>query len=336
MRLTSDYTLTRDIGPCDAGGIVIDADNITLDGNGHKIMGKRTPGSIGICLAGRKGVTIKNCDVSNFVTGVILQNCENVTFVDNFIRDSDNEGPEDNVGWGMNVYSSNNNILCNNIIATSGDRGITLSGSSHNLLKYNTLKDNLRQAVYIAGRSYYNILISNSTATRFERGKSGGFRISEGPQHNILLDNRSTGGLWGFYIKDASHNVVKGGVFNNKCRLLADAHHNTVIDVKVVNSGGAGLTFESYTSPPPPRGITPRIRMPHNNTVLRGVVKGCDQGVVFGSAWGNTIKGLNFIDCDVQVFAESKDRVADNIVLDTALDMDKVQLDEKSILNVVP
>ena len=332
LNITSDYTLTRDLGPCDAGGIYIGADNITLDGNGHKIIGTRTRGPYGIYLKGRKGVTIKNCDVSNFVTGVVLEDCENITFVHNNIHDSDNEGPKDNVGWGMRAYRSNNNILSNNIIATSGDRGITLYGSSHNLLKYNTFKDNLRQAVYIGGRSHYNILISNTATTRFKLGKSGGFRISEGPEHNILLDNSATGGTYGIYLKDTNHNIVKGGYFDNMCRILADSHHNTLIDIKLVKSGGVGLRFDTFTS----SRRRPPVRIPYSNTILGGVVKGCDPGITFNSAWGNKIIGLKLIGCDVPIFAESKYGIADNTLINTALDRDRVQIDEKSVLNVLP
>ena len=329
LTITSDYTLKRDIGPCYEGGILIAADNITLDGNGHKIIGVPTTGSVGMYLKGRKGVTIKNCDVSNFVMGVVLRNCENITFRDNNIHDNDDEDPEVGVDDGMTIYNLNNSLFVNNTIANNGGQGIHFSDSSHNILMNNTFKDNRKDGVYIRGGTH-NTLINNTVTTEVMWPQSAGYRISKWAQYNVLLNNSATGTYRGFYIWHANHNIVKGGFFDSMSSIGGDAHDNTVIDIKLIRSGGAGLRFDVVES----RGAG--LKIPHNNTVLGGVIKGCDQGIVFGSAWGNKIIGLKFIDCDVQIFADSEHGRADNTLINTVVDMDRVQLDEKSILKVLP
>jgi hypothetical protein len=73
--VTEDTTLTED----HFGEVYIEADGVTLDGNGHTITG---PGvwmwnstqrmwdvSWGIKIKGRTGVTVKNCHVTNFAYG---------------------------------------------------------------------------------------------------------------------------------------------------------------------------------------------------------------------------------------------------------------------------
>jgi hypothetical protein len=54
--------LTSDIGPCPGVGLVIGADDLTLDLNGHSIKG--SGGGVGVSVGGdltaRKGVTVRN------------------------------------------------------------------------------------------------------------------------------------------------------------------------------------------------------------------------------------------------------------------------------------
>jgi hypothetical protein len=68
------YTLTDDIYiPASTNeGIIIEKDNITLDGAGHKIRGHGESSSI--FLENRSGVTIRNVLLENFYWGIELQN----------------------------------------------------------------------------------------------------------------------------------------------------------------------------------------------------------------------------------------------------------------------
>jgi len=54
-------------------GITIDADNVTLDGNGATIMGADKTSSQGIKISGRKNIVIKNLRVINYYHGVSIQ-----------------------------------------------------------------------------------------------------------------------------------------------------------------------------------------------------------------------------------------------------------------------
>ena len=76
--ITSDTTLT---GP-QTNPIVIGADDITLDCGGNDIAPIPGPPTFvdGISLDNRKGVTIKNCNVKNWLRGIVLD-CDTLTII---------------------------------------------------------------------------------------------------------------------------------------------------------------------------------------------------------------------------------------------------------------
>ena len=70
--VTQDTTLTSDLLDCPGNGLVIGADGITVDLNGHTISGQIIPGSpgqIGIANRGHDDVTIRNGTVKFFDRG---------------------------------------------------------------------------------------------------------------------------------------------------------------------------------------------------------------------------------------------------------------------------
>lgn len=75
--ITTGTVLTAD---CD-GSIDITADGVTLDCAGYTITGAGA-GS-GILLDGRTGVTVKNCNVTGFSFGIVLQDSSGNTLSDN-------------------------------------------------------------------------------------------------------------------------------------------------------------------------------------------------------------------------------------------------------------
>ena len=64
------------------GGITIDADHVTLDGNGATIMGIDKTSSQGIRVSGRKDIVIKNLRVLNYYHGVSVQNSTGLEICD--------------------------------------------------------------------------------------------------------------------------------------------------------------------------------------------------------------------------------------------------------------
>ena len=144
LTITTDTTLTENY----FGQIIIGADGVTLDGNGHMIIGP-SPGiyicdpdikwgvTIGILLEGRTGVTVKNCCVTGFGIGVYLSDSDENTLQGNTAND--------NAWTGFVLSSSSNNTLLNNTANNSIEgTGFAVEISFGNTLKGNTANDNWR------------------------------------------------------------------------------------------------------------------------------------------------------------------------------------------------
>jgi hypothetical protein len=88
--ITADTTLDRDLTDCPSNGIVIGADGITLDLNGHTISGDSKPVrrcrrdqicDVGVADDDHAGVTVRGGSVSGFVLGVGVFRGRNNRFV---------------------------------------------------------------------------------------------------------------------------------------------------------------------------------------------------------------------------------------------------------------
>ena len=73
--LTHSIRLANDLTNCAGDGLIVGADGVTVDLNGHAIDGDGTPGAtgpdVGILDTGRNGVTIKGGTVREFDRGVV-------------------------------------------------------------------------------------------------------------------------------------------------------------------------------------------------------------------------------------------------------------------------
>ena len=76
--VTTNVTLTKSMKNC-ASGLVVGADNLTIDLNGYAIKGLADGTGVGIDVTGRTGVTVKNGNVTDFAEGVKLFNTSNST-----------------------------------------------------------------------------------------------------------------------------------------------------------------------------------------------------------------------------------------------------------------
>ncbi len=69
--LTRNTRLHRDLN-CAGSGLIIGADNVRLDLNGHTVAGADGEESVGIEVASRHGVTVRNGVIRNFQIGIRL------------------------------------------------------------------------------------------------------------------------------------------------------------------------------------------------------------------------------------------------------------------------
>jgi parallel beta-helix repeat protein len=161
------YTLTDNI-TSSADGIVVERDNIIIDGAGYTLQGTWAYYSYskGIDLTGRTNVTVKNVRITVFYYGIYLSSSTN-----NIVRENDmaNNGWYDH-GCGIYLISSpNNTILENDIMhdwVNGTASGIKLDHSSYNAICRNTITNSCYGIVLSSSSS--NVLTNNTMSSTIE------------------------------------------------------------------------------------------------------------------------------------------------------------------------
>ncbi len=173
MTITQNTTLTGNVGPCSGHGIVIAADNVTLDLNGFTVQGQQTPmEQAGVFFDNVSGSTVKNGTVTGFDAGVYIEGGggNTVTGITATNNVNDKMEPIDpftirtpgqttpltpqqqhdidlvtcELGDGITTFDSDNNVISNNTVTGNGPlSGISLVGDSDgNLVSKNEVHEN--------------------------------------------------------------------------------------------------------------------------------------------------------------------------------------------------
>ncbi len=121
----------------------------TLDCHGHSITGTSQSGN-GISLNSVSGVTIENCNVSNFGYGIVLQGASNNNIFLNNTANLNSEGIA--LWWG----GASNNLLTGNTASGNSDSGFYLGASSNNNLTGNTALGNSGYGIFLGSSSNNN------------------------------------------------------------------------------------------------------------------------------------------------------------------------------------
>lgn len=134
--VVTDLKLGNDLD-CTGDALIVNADGITIDLNGHTLTGSGTGN--GITVRGRQYVTIHDGTIRGFVTGVFVANSSLILIKGNRLT-SNREG--------IFLNGSSDNVVMENEAWQNQLRGImlrpTLSGvtSTGNLIKENVLREN--------------------------------------------------------------------------------------------------------------------------------------------------------------------------------------------------
>lgn len=149
ITITQNLTLSSDIGPCPGDGVIIGADGVHLNLNGHTISGSFSHGgnSVGVRATGRQKLDISNGSVTGFDAGVALINGGGNTVrgmtVANNVGNTANSY-NSTFGDGILMFSSGGNTVAGNTVAGNGPfDGIAMIGfgADNNLIQNNTVKD---------------------------------------------------------------------------------------------------------------------------------------------------------------------------------------------------
>jgi parallel beta-helix repeat protein len=199
---TKTCTLTTNL----AETVQIDNDGITLNGNGHMIMGSGT-GS-GVYLLGRSGVTIKSLTVKNFTDGIYYNNYPpNSSFGNTLIDNIANSNYRNGIYFS---YSGGRNDLTNNTANFNLGSGIVLEEGSYNsTLLYNNASYNKDTGIYLY-HSSNNMLIGNSASNNVYEGVLSYQASSNTLKNNILNSNRN-----GIFFRSSFRSIFINNIANS-------------------------------------------------------------------------------------------------------------------------
>jgi parallel beta-helix repeat protein len=157
------YTLTDDISSLSgANGIVIEKDDIIIDGAGHTIKGTSESNTIGVKLYYRKNVTIKNIKVKDYWKGINIWGSSSISLTGCTIIN--------NLWSGLQIDGSTDCYINKNVIMNNS-YGIVFVESSKNLIFENNITNN-DCAVHLVdslnNKFWHNNFINNNKQVSFE------------------------------------------------------------------------------------------------------------------------------------------------------------------------
>ena len=150
------YALTGNI-TSDADGIVVERDNIIVDGAGYTLQGTGVYPTNGISLTGRSNVTVKSTSIEDFWFGIYTgtDGSSNNSIIENNIANNGGGiwlGPCSNNSISGNSITNNSNGIylehysnCNSILGndvTNNGDGIWIWESSNNTVSGNNITNN--------------------------------------------------------------------------------------------------------------------------------------------------------------------------------------------------
>ena len=183
--ITQDTWLDSDLVDCPGNGIVIGADGVTLDLNGHLIDGVSV--ASGVHNPGWDGITIKDGTIRQFSQGVALDHpasnntvrrvavASTVTGIELFAGLSLVRGNSlSNAGVGIDIYGPDNRVIGNDLDGNS--TGIRSHATSELVseISNNTVVNNLGSGILLVETENNhlsgNLILNNGTQQDFPHG----------------------------------------------------------------------------------------------------------------------------------------------------------------------
>jgi parallel beta-helix repeat protein len=173
---------------CAGDGLIVAADDIVVDLNGHTVAGDGAPAvdgvDVGIRVEGHHGITVTNGTLIGFDFGVVLDASSNNTVSALDVHDNGGRGVmlangSDDNRVGHNVIARNGraavalvdsqrNLVQDNL-AFEDAAGVNMSGASHNVIAGNTV----RQAAQVSALSTAPTATSSTTTTSMRTAPKG-------------------------------------------------------------------------------------------------------------------------------------------------------------------
>jgi len=325
------YTFTGNIND----EIVVERDNIVIDGAGYTLRG--TGSGTGIDLGGRSNVTIKNAEIKSFKYGILFDGSSNNVISRNNITHNDRgiqffeEEQMNNTICGNHITSnmagvvllrwcSKNTISENNI--NENTHGIRLEHCSNNVISRNNGANN-EDGIVLLGSS--NNVVSGNTVTENSDGIMLDQSSNNTLRNNVASSNKYNFGVYGSWLSHYTHDIDDSNTVNGKpIYYWINRRHMTVpldagyvalvnctnITVQALNltNNGQGVILASTTNSTITKNNIGNneysillLESSKYNTVFGNNIANNEYGIGLGDSSNNIIYHNDFVDNSEQV-----------------------------------
>ena len=248
MTITSNTKLDRDLTNCAANGIVIGANNITLDLNGHTIDGDGVGFDVGVDNPGHDGVSVEGGKVAEFFFGLRISDAQR-----NRVRSLT---AADNADAGIFLFGSADSQVETSVVVRS-PVGIVIEDCSRIAIERNsTFRDSegivllssldSRMAANLSFDNINGIGLNDSDRNVIEanvlfRNENGIYAVS-GSDYNALKDNVATSNTAAGIEIDNGHNLITRNVLrdNSFVGIAVVGGDDNRIDQNSISANGDG------------------------------------------------------------------------------------------------
>jgi parallel beta-helix repeat protein len=172
------YTFTGNMSYPTYNGIVVERNNIVIDGNGYTILGNE--GGYGLNLTNINDTTIENTNFVDFSDGIYLYSCSSDTVNGNNVTAN---------GYGIFLFFTSSALVSGNNV-TANDQGITVEDSlSYNLVSGNNVTAN-GEGIFLIDSTIDNVT-GNDVATNRDGILLSGTTYDIVNANNIMGNNLS-------------------------------------------------------------------------------------------------------------------------------------------------
>jgi large repetitive protein len=232
-RITVDTTLNKDLVNCPNNGIIIGADNVTLDLNGHTIDGNGKPDKscdpvkhfcdFGIGFARHHGVVVKDGSIRQFEGGILAFRSKRARLLglstrsNHFsgigtagsarilVRNCSGNGTTAAEGDGIGLFDSRRIRVVNSTFKNNAHVGIKPAPSKNSLIKGNLIAGNGDEGFLMEGGSGFRIIRNRVV------GNGAGITLGPGTD-NVVRGNRVFRGRDGIRVEKGHDNLVEGNL----------------------------------------------------------------------------------------------------------------------------
>ena len=245
--LTSSTRLANNLVGCAGDGLVIGADNITVDLAGHSISGVNAAGSEGIADDGHGGIRIKNGTIANFfLTGVGLRGAPRSAVSNVTIRKIGAGGAEPDTSTGVLVkdspYTSVTASTVTNDVSAFQSDGVDVLSSAGTTVSGNRIANNAWNGMFVLFSPGTRVI-----GNALDGNQNQGIEVNLGSDGTLLAGNHARNNVAdGLVVGAVSGARIEGNTLtgNGDSGLFMFDLHNSRVSANRAGGNGLGIDLE--------------------------------------------------------------------------------------------